>query len=302
MTQLQNNITKAGYVAIIGKPNAGKSTLMNALIGENLSIVTYKPQTTRKKVLGILTENNIQIVFIDTPGILTPKYAMQAAMMEYVQNSINEADCILYIYDITKYNPQNPLPSDFLNFIQNIHKPVILLLNKIDLLNDRKDVLPVISALSDKNIFSEIVPVSALKQQNSQSIANTIAKYLPESPFYYDADMLSNQPERFFVSEIIRKNIFLAYSDEIPYSTEVNILEFKEREFGKWYINSEIIIEKQSQKGIIIGKNGNKLKQIAERARIEIEQHLKIPVYLEIFVKVRNNWRNDPNMLRSFGY
>lgn len=306
-TQDKNtNQTKAGYVAIIGRPNAGKSTLMNSLIKAKLSIVTPKPQTTRKRVLGILTEKNAQIIFLDTPGILNPKYQMQAMMMEYVYTSVSEAECVIYIYDISKYNPQKPLPTEILEMLKNISvqnkKHIIMLLNKLDLLKNRKEALPIIDTFHKMDLFSDIIPLSALKESNTDDVIHTIIQYLPESPFYYDPELLSIQPERFFVSELIRENIFIAYSDEIPYSTEVNIIEFKEREFGKWYIHAEIIVEKQTQKGIIIGNKGEKLKKTMEYSRMAIEEHLQQPVYLEVFVKVREKWRNNSNYLRSFGY
>ena len=310
---LENKInTKAGYIAIIGMPNVGKSTLMNVLVGAKLSIVTSKPQTTRKRVLGILTEKNTQMIFLDTPGILNPKYKMQNLMMDYVYNSIEEADCLVFIYDITKYNSDRysnskGFPIQHLKLLREINKKysaknIILILNKIDLLKDRKELLPIIAAVNELQIFSDIIPISALKKSNVNEIFLTIPKYLPYSNFYYDPELLSTQPERFFVSEIIRENIFLSYSDEIPYSTEINIIDFKEREFGKWYIGAEIIVEKQTQKGIIIGKKGEKLKKVMQKSRRSIEEHLQMPIYLDIFVKVRAKWRDNSNLLRSYDY
>jgi GTP-binding protein Era len=230
---------------------------------------------------------------------------MQSAMMDYISHSIDEADCIIYICDITKYKSQNPIPKNVENILKKINlsnKKIICILNKFDLLTDIKETLPIIADMHSLNLFSDIIPTSALKKNNLKDVIGTIINYLPNSQFYYDAEMLSTQPERFFVSEIIRENIFFAYSDEIPYSTEVNIVEFKEREVGKWYINAEIIIEKNSQKGIIIGKNGEKLKTLVEHSRKAIEEHLQVGVYLEVFVKVRAKWRNDTTFLKSFGY
>lgn len=295
--------TKAGYVAIIGKPNAGKSTLMNSLIGANLSIITHKPQTTRKRVLGIYTEGNTQIVFLDTPGVLTPKYEMQESMMRYVRNSIEEADCLILIYDITKFNKLDPIPEELLEFFKDTRKKIILILNKIDLLKDVKETLPIIATFDKMQLFADIIPVSALKENDLEKrLIPVISEYIPKSHFYYDKELLSTQPERFFVSEIIREAILLSYHEEIPYSTEVHIVDFKERDFGKWYINAEIIVEKQTQKKIIIGSNGEKLKTVLERARKNIEEHLEQEIYLDVFVKVRNKWRDKPSMLRSFGY
>jgi len=269
--------TKAGYVAIIGKPNAGKSTLMNSLIGANLSIITHKPQTTRKRVLGIYTEGNTQIVFLDTPGVLTPKYEMQESMMRYVRNSIEEADCLILIYDITKFNKLDPIPEELLEFFKDTRKKIILILNKIDLLKDVKETLPIIATFDKMQLFADIIPV--------------ISEYIPKSHFYYDKELLSTQPERFFVSEIIREAILLSYHEEIPYSTEVHIVDFKERDFGKWYINAEIIVEKQTQKKIIIGSNGEKLKTVLERARKNIEEHLE----QEIEKNIKNYWEEINN-------
>ncbi len=294
---------KAGFVAIIGKPNAGKSTLMNSILGEKLSIVTPKPQTTRKRVLGIYTEGDIQIVFTDTPGILKPKYEMQEAMMGYVDEAINSADVLLVIYDAERHKPdKNPFHSGFLSRLEASNAPKILLLNKIDLKKDKKELLPLIDLFAKLNIFDEIVPVSALRPDDALRVVELLVKYLPNSPFFYDDDMLSTQSQRFFVSELIRERVFEAYSDEIPYSTEVAITDFKERENGKWFISAEIIVERDSQKGIIIGKGGEKLKRLGETSRQAIEQHLDLPIYLELFVKVRENWRSKKTFLKSFGY
>lgn len=295
---MDNENTKSGYVALVGKPNVGKSTLLNNILGTKLSIVTAKPQTTRKRILGIHTFENCQIVFLDTPGMLRPKYEMQKAMMSYVTTSLEEADIVAYIVDIADAE-ETFIPDE----IRNIKdKPILLLVNKTDLFKDIKHVLPIISNYSKTGIFKEIIPMSGLKGSNVNELLQIIKKYLPESEFYYDPEMLSTQPERFFVSEIIREFIFNYYKQEIPYSTEVSIIEFKERVQGKWYISAEIIIERQSQKPILIGKGGSKLKQIGELARIEIEEHLGTPVYLELFVKVRDKWRSKPGMLKSFGY
>ena len=294
---------KAGYLTIIGKPNAGKSTLMNAILGTKLSIVTRKAQTTRKPVLGIYTENDCQIVFTDTPGILKPKYEMQRSMVSYVFSAIEDADIIAVIYDVTKFRRDSGmfLP-EFIEAIKKSKKPVFLLLNKIDLLREVKSVLPMIEKFSEIGLFDEIIPISALKKASVDVFLDTAQRYLPESDFYYDPEYLSTQSERFFVSELIRENVFRQYHEEIPYSTEVNIVEFKERENGKWYISAEIIVERSSQKAIIIGASGDKLKITGEKSRKAIEEHLQIPVYLDIFVKVREKWRNNKTLLKSYGY
>ncbi|MBX3043872.1 MAG: GTPase Era [Candidatus Kapabacteria bacterium] len=293
--------TKAGYVAIIGKPNSGKSTLLNSILGTKLSIVTPKPQTTRKRVLGIYSKENVQIVFLDTPGILSPKYTMQEIMMDYVSGAVSESDLLVVLLDMEKY-PDEGIPESVLKIIKNAKKPVIAALNKVDKMKDRKEILPFIDSINKMEIFNDIVPIAALKDMNTQELLSTIEKYLPEHEFYYDEDLLSTQNERFFVSELIRENIFLMTKEELPYSTEVSILEFKERDFGKWYIHAEIIVERDSQKRIIIGSGGSLIKDIGEKSRILIEEHLGQGVFLELFVKVRPKWRNDAGRLRSFGY
>ncbi len=293
--------TKAGYVAIIGKPNSGKSTLLNAIMGTKLSIVTPKPQTTRKRVLGIYTHEKSQIVFLDTPGVLSPKYTMQKIMMGYVDGAVSESDVLVVILDMEKY-PKEGLTADIRNIVENSGKPAIVALNKVDRLLDRKGVLPIIADLIKTGLFKDIVPISALKEMNVTELLQTIDQYLPEHEFFYDEDLLSTQNQRFFVSELIRENIFLLTKEELPYSTEVSILEFKEREVGKWYIHAEIIVERDTQKRIIIGSGGALIKLIGERSRVRIEEHLEQEVFLELFVKVRAKWRNDSNRLRSLGY
>ncbi len=295
--------TKSGYIALVGKPNAGKSTLMNALMGTKLSIVTPKPQTTRKRVLGIYTDGDMQIVFHDTPGLLKPKYEMQRTMMEYVDDSMRDADIIAVLLDLEKCrDPKTYFHETFIENLSRIKKPKILLLNKLDTKTDRKEVLPLIIAINEMALFDEIIPMSALKSSNIGTFLEVAKKYLPEGVFYYDPEMLSTQPQRFFVSEMIREHIFRGFGDEVPYSTEVSISEFKERENGKWFISADIIVERDSQKKIMIGKGGLKIKTIGEKARADIEEHLGLPIYLELFVKVRKDWRDKKNMLKSFGY
>lgn len=295
--------TKAGYVAIIGKPNAGKSTLMNSIIGAKLSIVTPKPQTTRKRILGIFSEDEIQIIFLDTPGIINPRYEMQKTMMGYVDKSVEESDAVLVLIDLTKFeNFESYFSSELTDVLKKSKKPKILLINKIDTFKNVKEVLPLIKSISELNLFNDIIPISALKGENVKSLIPTIGKYLPFSEFYYDPELLSTQPERFFVSEIIRETVFISYAKEIPYSTEIAVVEFKERENGKWYISAEIIIERSTQKRIVIGEKGTKLKEVGEKSRKAIEEHLGVPVYLDLFVKVREKWRNNTGMLKSFGY
>lgn len=292
--------TRSGYVAIVGKPNAGKSTLLNAILDFKLSIVSPKPQTTRKRVLGIFNQENLQIIFLDTPGILKPKYEMQRSMMSYVNNSMADADVLLFIQDITDIKDfPNGQSKDLL---ENFKKPIVLVLNKVDLKKDVKELLPIIKSLNDTGLFKEIVPISAKSGENTKNLIKAIGTYIPENPFFYDPELLSTEPQKFFVSELIREQIFYHFKEEIPYSTEVSILEFKEREIGKWYIHAEIIVERDNQKKILIGKSGEMIKKIGQRSRTEIEEMLGMEVYLELFVKVRKDWRNNKGHLRSFGY
>lgn len=294
--------TKAGFVAIVGFPNAGKSTLMNAILGTKLSIVTRKAQTTRKKVLGIFTEAGTQIVFLDNPGLIEPKYELQKKMMEYVEESFEDSDIILVVLDSSDLVKFGSMDIELAEKIRKINKPTIAVLNKIDLLKDIRALLPVISELSKHSIFSEIVPISAKKKSGTKELTELISKYLPDNDFFYDEEFLSIQNERFFVSELIREQLFKYYSDEIPYSAEVEIDEFKEREAGKWYVSANIIVERSSQKKIIIGENGSKIKELGERSRRRIEQHLEFPVYLKLFVKVKEKWRKDSKRLTELGY
>ncbi len=294
--------TKAGFCAIIGKPNVGKSTLMNVIIGEKLSITTPKPQTTRKRVLGIYTDETTQIVFLDTPGVLDPAYLLQERMLEYVRNSAKDADVLLFIVDASN-------PNAFSDFFDNeqiaellsLKQPKLLALNKIDL-TDENNVKRLAALFEEKNVFEKVVPISAIGAFNVSTLLQSIIEFLPEHPKYFPDDQLSDATERFFVSEIIREKIFEIYKDEVPYSTEVEIEEFKEREGRKDYIRASIIVERETQKPIIIGAKGAMIKKLGQRAREEIEAFLERPVFLELRVKVRPKWRSNPNMLRRFGY
>lgn len=295
--------TYAGTVAVIGKPNAGKSTLLNAILGENISIVTRKAQTTRRTVLGIYTSENSQAIFLDTPGFLKPKYQLHRAMLNYVEKAVGEADIVLVIADASKLLAEiDDFEDDFYQYLKSISKAKILALNKLDLLDDRKKMLPLMESAIKQNIFNEIIPISAKKKVSIKDLLEIIKKYLPESEFYYDPDFLSIQPERFFVAELIRENIFKEFKMEVPYSTEVVITQFKERKNEKWFISADIIVERNSQKQILVGKNGQMVKKIGEKSRAKIEEHLQTEVYLDLFVKVREKWRNNPNLLKSYGY
>jgi len=295
--------TKSGYVAIIGKPNVGKSTLMNSILGERLSIVTNKPQTTRKRVLGILSDEKHQIIFLDTPGILNPNYLLQKKFITYVQNSVRDADVIVVLIDVI----EDPTGSKTLDdkivkqILNRQKKPIILILNKIDKSNE-----VIINKLIEKferlKIFEKIIPISALLSFSVPSVVETIVDHLPLGPKYFPDDQITDEHERFFVSEIIREKIFENYKEEIPFSTEVVIEEFHEREGRKDYISANIIVERETQKPIIIGKRGDAIKRVGKYAREAIEVLLDRPVFLELRVKVRPKWRSDERLLNSFGY
>ena len=293
---------KAGYVTIFGEPNVGKSTLMNAVLNTKLSITTPKPQTTRRKILGIYSDDEAQIIFLDTPGLIEPKYLLQEKMVEAIHNALDECDLILAVVDVTEKvlkNFENKLIPVLLPFTGK--KAIFLIINKIDLIT-KEEVLQIIDKMKDKFKFDEIIPLSALHQFNVQELTNTIKKYLPVHPPYFPTDILSQEPIRFFIAEIIREKIFETYRDEIPYSTEVVVVEYKERPKGKDYINAEIYVERESQKKILIGKDGTALKKIGEKARKDIENFIGKGIYLELYVKVRENWRDNPRWIKTFGY
>ncbi|HKI77727.1 MAG TPA: GTPase Era [Ignavibacteriaceae bacterium] len=295
--------TKAGYATILGLPNAGKSTLLNALLGQKISIITNKPQTTRKRILGILSDDNYQVIFLDTPGILKPAYLLQQKMMDAVVTSVTDADVILLIMDVA-LDPtgEDTLKDAFIyELLSKSKKPKILLLNKIDL-STQEQVSELIIKVEKTNYFKKIIPISSKQAYNVHSVVNEIVECLPEGPKFYPDDIVADENERFFVSEIIREKIFEFYKDEIPYSSEVIIVDFKEREGRKDFIQAEIIVERDSQKGILIGKEGAALKRVGETARKSIEEFLDRPVYLDLRVRVREKWRSDEKMLKSFGY
>jgi len=296
-TDLPENF-KSGYVAIVGLPNAGKSTLLNALLNIKLSIISSKPQTTRRKILGILNKPEYQVVFIDTPGILKPKYKLHTRMMEQVHAAMGNADLLVLIVDVT--NSKHPIEID-LPAMNPKNKPVLLLLNKVDLIN-KQELLPLIDLYKDFYPFQEIIPISALNRNGVDKVEEEIVQRLPNHPPFYPPDILSDQPERFFVAEIIREKIFERFFQEVPYSTEVVVEEFKERPSGKDYIYAIIYVERPTQKGIIIGKKGEALKRIGEAARKEIEEFLGRKVFLELRVKVNENWRYDERKLKRLGY
>lgn len=286
---------RSGFVSIIGKPNVGKSSLMNKLVGESLSIITAKAQTTRHRIMGILNGEDFQIVYSDTPGLLEPKYELHEAMMNYVKVSLEDADVILLIVELSEKWDENL----FARF-QKIQTPIILLINKIDLAKG--------SQVQDKTEYwknliqaKEIIPVSAKTGENLNQVLTAIKNYLPEHPGFYSKDELTDRSERFFASEIIREKIFLQYEQEIPYSCEVAIESFKEEE-AIIRIRATIFVERDSQKGILIGKGGSSLKKVGTAARLDLESFFGKKIFLETHVKVSANWRKQKLRLKQFGY
>ena len=288
---------KSGFINIIGNPNVGKSTLMNNLVGEKLSIITSKAQTTRHRILGIVNGDNFQLIFSDTPGIIKPSYELQDSMMDFVKSALEDADVILYMVEIGEKSIKDP---DVHNKIQSTKIPTIILINKIDLSN-QEDLENQINIWSNKYPNTEIYPISALNNFNTEKVINRIIELIPESPPYFPKDQLTDKPERFFVNEKLREKILLYYNKEIPYSVEVVTEEFKEEE-SIIKIRSQILVERESQKGIIIGHKGVALKKIGTKARIDLEKFFGKKVFIELHVKVSKNWRSNLNQLKKFGY
>lgn len=287
---------KAGFVSIIGKPNAGKSTLMNALVGEKMSIITPKAQTTRHRIIGIINEPDYQIVFSDTPGMIKPHYALQEAMMSMVHGSLVDADIILLVVDIHEKHDE----SDIIERLQNRSAPLAVLINKIDK-SSEEEVNAKIAHWQQTLHPEAIFAISALHGYNIDAVRQFVVDHTPVHPPYYDKDALTDKPERFFVSEIIREKVFKLYEKEIPYSTEVIIVSFKEEEHIT-RISAEIIVERDSQKNILIGRGGSMIKKVGTYARQDIEEFLDQKVFLELFVKVIPDWRKRKNYLQRFGY
>ena len=288
---------KAGFVNIVGKPNAGKSTLLNQLMGEKLAIVTQKAQTTRHRIFGIYNEEDVQIVFSDTPGVLDPKYELQEKMMDFVKESLQDADIFLFIVDILDKSQ----PSEFLlEKLNKIPIPVLLLINKIDKSN-QKDVEECVEYWHKLIPKAEILPISALNAYNTEYILPKLKSLLPENPPYYDKEQFTDKSERFFVNEAIREKILLNYDKEIPYSVEVVTELFKEKE-GIIFIDSIIYVERDTQKGILIGHKGDAIKKVGTEARLDLEKFFGKKIHLNLFVKVKKDWRKNERDLKNFGY
>ena len=288
---------KAGFVSIVGNPNVGKSTLMNLFVGERISIATFKAQTTRHRIMGIVSTDDYQIVFSDTPGVLKPNYKLQEDMLAFSVASLEDADILLYVTDTVEKQLKN---EDFIGKVKKLDIPVLVLINKIDLSNER-DVTRLVEYWHALLPKAEIVPLSAKAKFNVDNVQKRIVELLPESPEYFDKDQLTDKPSRFIVSEIIREKILLYYDKEIPYSVEVGVTEFKE-EKKLIRIHAVIYVERESQKGIIIGHGGVALKRVGEEARRDIQKFFGRKVFLQLYVKVDANWRNSAKSLESFGY
>ncbi len=289
---------KSGFVNIVGNPNVGKSTLMNNLVGERISIITSKAQTTRHRIMGIVNTPEYQIVFSDTPGVLAPRYKMQESMLAFSEGALTDADVLVYVTDVVEDPTKN---ADFMAKVALEKVPVLLVINKIDLLKGNADLEAIIDRWQKILPAAEIFPVSALERFNVQSLMARIVALLPQGEPYFGKDALTDKPARFFVTEIIREKILNTYDKEVPYSTEVIVEKFDEKE-KSIHIMTVIYVERDSQKGILIGRGGSRLKHVGTEARKDIETFFGKNVYLEMFVKVEPNWRNRESKLRQFGY
>jgi GTPase len=294
---------KSGYVSIIGEPNVGKSTLLNAIMGEKLAIVTPKPQTTRQQITGIITTDSYQVIFLDTPGVLQPKYRLHDEMVKAAYRALADADIVIYMLDAAQ--PARfrnvALEATILDRLREAGQTAILAINKIDLIS-KPLLLPMMNKYSKKFPFCEIIPISAIMSDGVDILRDLIIKYLPEGPSYFPKDQISDLPERFFVAETIREQVFLSTQKEIPYASSVMVEEFKARPNGKVYIRARIYVERDSQKRIVIGEGGNMIKHIGQLARTEVERFLKTPIFLELYVSVKADWRRDVRKLRDLGY
>ena len=292
-----SNMHKAGFVNIVGNPNVGKSTLMNLLVDERISIATFKAQTTRHRIMGILNTPEMQICFSDTPGVLKPNYKLQEQMLQFSESALQDADVLLYVTDMVEKADKN---TDFLEKVERLKVPVLVLINKIDLSN-QVELTKKVEEWHAVLPQAEIIPISALHRFNVDVVLRRIEALLPESPAYFDKDQWTDKPARFFVTEIIREKILLYYDKEIPYSVEVVVEQFKETD-KNIHINAVIYVERESQKGIIIGHQGVALKKVSTEARKSLEHFFGKSIYLETFVKVDKNWRSSEAAMKAYGY
>ena len=288
---------KAGFVNIVGNPNVGKSTLMNLLVGERISIATFKAQTTRHRIMGILNTDEMQIVFSDTPGVLKPNYKLQESMLNFSESALADADVLLYVTDVIEKPDKN---MEFIEKVRKMQVPILLLINKIDLSN-QESLIKCVEEWHELIPQAEIIPISAISKFGVDVVMKRIKDLLPDSPPYFDKDQWTDKPARFFVTEIIREKILLYYDKEIPYAVEVVVEQFKEEE-KSIHINAVIYVERDSQKGIIIGKQGKALKKVSTEARKTLEKFFQKSIYLETFVKVDKDWRSSDKELKNFGY
>ena len=298
MTQDIKKDHRAGFVNIVGNPNVGKSTLSNLLVGERLSIITSKAQTTRHRIMGIVNTDDYQIVFSDTPGVLTPKFKLQESMLDYSQGALIDADVLLYVTDVIETPDKN---SNFLERVAREDIPVLLVINKIDLLKNQDDLVAIVDSWKQLLPRAEVFPTSALHNFNVDNIMKRIVELLPVSPPYFGKDALTDRNSRFFVTEIVREKILLTYDKEVPYATQVIVEAFEESD-RSINIQAVIYVERDSQKGIIIGHQGKKLKHVGIEARKDIERFFEKRVNLQLYVKVEKDWRNQEKKLRAFGY
>lgn len=295
---MEENLHRAGFVNIVGNPNVGKSTLMNDLVGERISIITSKAQTTRHRIMGIVNNPDYQIVFSDTPGVLSPKYKLQESMLNFSEGALTDADILLYVTDVVEDPTKN---ADFLARVAKESIPVLLIINKIDLLKSQSELEEKVTSWKEILPKAEIFPTSAKEHFNVNNLMTRIVQLLPPSPPYFGKDALTDKPARFFVTEIIREKILLNYDKEVPYATEVIVEKFDESD-NAIHIMAVIYVERDSQKGILIGRGGSMLKRVGMDARKDIEKFFDKRIFLELFVKVEANWRNRENKLRAFGY
>lgn len=288
---------KAGFVNIVGNPNVGKSTLMNLLVGEHISIATFKAQTTRHRIMGIVNTEDSQIVFSDTPGVLKPNYKLQESMLAFSESALVDADVLLYMTDVIEKCDKN---QEFLDKVSKLKVPVLVIINKIDL-TDQGNLVKLVEEWHERLPQAEIIPISAANAFGVEPVLRRVKELLPESPPYFDKDQLTDKPARFFVSEVVREKILLHYDKEVPYSVEVAVEQFKENK-TRILINCVIYVERESQKGILIGHEGQALKRVAIEARKDLEKFFGKKIFMEIFVKVDKDWRSSDRELRNFGY